>query len=117
MAVNVYTGSLDPIKLALTIGRDKTPIDAAPLNRVKLELINRVSNTVSATVDSNVDFGVFFWNRTRITVKGVPDIYLLEMELQDEGLPIGENFIARLTLYDGANPLGIPWKQFALNSR
>lgn len=117
MAVNVYNGILDPIKLALTTGRDKTPIDAAPLNRVRLELYSRNPTTLVATVDSNVDFGVFFWNRTRITVKGVPDIYLLEMELQDEGLPVGENYIARLTLYDGANPLGLAWKQFAMNVR
>lgn len=117
MAVNVYAGILDPIKLALTTGRNKTPIDAAPLNRVKLDILDRDTLTTLLTLDSQVDFGIFHWNRTRITVKGIPDIYLLELELQDSGLPVQENLIARLTLYDGANPLGIAWKQFAINSR
>lgn len=117
MALNVYNGIPDPIQIALTTGRNKTPIDAAPLNRVRLELLNRDTLASVAVVDSSVDFNVFFWNRTRQTVKGVPDIYLLEMELHNEGLPVGENWLARLTTYDGANPLGIPWKQFALNVR
>lgn len=117
MAINVYNGQLQPIKLALTIGKDKVPIDAAPLNRVRLQLFSRDPTTLVATLDSQTDPGVFFWNRIRMTVKGVPDIYLLELELHDQGLPIGENYIARLTLYDGANPLGVSWKQFAINVR
>jgi len=117
MAVNVYAGLQDPIKFALTIGKDKTPIDAAPLNRVTMDILDRSTLATLVALDSNVDPNVFFWGRTVITVKGVPSIYLLELELHNSGIPIQENLMARLTLYDGANPLGLPWKQFALNSR
>lgn len=118
MAVIVNAGIQDPIKLALTIGPNKTPIDAAPLNKVVLTLVDRDTQAVLLILDSNVvNPGVFFWGRTVITVKGVPDIYLLELELHNSGLPIAENLLARLTLYDAANPLGIAWKQFAINSR
>lgn len=118
MAVNVYAGLLDPIKFALTTGRNKTPIDAAPLTRVKLQLLDRETLAVLNTIDSSVDPDIFFTARTQVTVKGVL-VFLLEMELHfaSLNLPVQENLIARLTLYDGANPLGIPWKQFALNSR
>jgi len=116
MAVNVYAGQLQVIQFALTAGKDKDPVDASPLSRVKLELFNRDNFTLLATVDSQVDAGVFFWVRTQTTVKGVL-IWLLEMELHNEGLPIQEDMVARLTLYDGNFPLGVSWKQFALNSR
>ena len=117
MAVNVYAGQVQPIKFALTSGREKTPVNAEDLSRVKLELLDRNTLQLLATVDSSVDVDVFYWSRTIQTVKGVPDIFLLEMELQDSNLPIQEDMMARLTLYDANNPLGISWKQFALNSR
>jgi len=117
MAVKVTTGVLQPIKLALTIGKNKTPIDAAPLNRVTMDILDRDTLAVLVALDSNVDANVFFWGRTVTTVKGVPSIYLLELELHNSGLPIQENLIARLTLYDAATPLGTAWKQFAINSR
>lgn len=116
MAVNVYATVLDPIKFALTTGKNKTPISAAPLSRVKLELLDRATDLVVDTVDSSIDSDVFFWDRTEETVKGV-SVFLLEMELHNSSLTIKEDMIARLTIYDGANPLGLPWKQFALNSR
>jgi len=117
MAVTVTAGIQDPIQLALTSGREKTPVDASPLNRVKLVLLDRTTLATLLTLDSSVDLNIFYWNRTVQTVKGVPAIYLLELELHDSGLPVQENLLARLTLYDGDNPLGISWKQFSLNSR
>lgn len=117
MAVNVYAGIQDPIKFALTSGKDKAPVDAAPLNRVKLDLLDRTTLATLATLDSTADANVFYWSRTKRTIKGVPDIYLLELELHNSSLPVQENLIARLTLYDAVNPGGIVWKQFALNSR
>jgi len=118
MGVNVVQGITDPIKLVLTTGKDKTPIDAAPLTRMKLELLDRETLAVLNTVDSSVDANVFFNLRTQQTVKGVL-VFLLEMELDGVGLALvkQENLMARLTLYDGLNPNGLPWKQFALNSR
>jgi hypothetical protein len=118
MAVNVNVGIPDPIQFALTTGKNKTPISAAPLTREKLELLDRKTLAVLNTVDSSVDANVFFTLRTQQTVKGVL-VYLLEMELHDAALSlvVQEDLIARLTLYDGSNPLGLPWKQFALNSR
>ncbi len=116
MAVNVYAGQIQPIMLALTIGPRKIPIDAFPLTRAKIEIFDRDTMTSLGVVDSSVDVDVFYWQRTQQTVKGVL-VYLLELELQDEGFPIQEDLVARLTLYDGNNPLGISWKQFALNSR
>jgi len=118
MAVNVVQGIPDPIKFALSTGKNKTPIDAAPLTREKLELLNRKTLAVLNTIDSTVDPNVFFTTRTQATVKGIL-VFLLELELHDAGLALvkQEDLIARLTLYDGGNPLGLPWKQFALNSR
>lgn len=116
MAVNVVQGSPDPIKLALSSGKNKTPVDAFNLTRAKLELLNRTTLALLDTVDSSVDPNVFFWQRTQQTVKGVL-VYLLELELHSSGLTIQEDLIARLTLYDGSHPAGIAWKQFALNSR
>lgn len=116
MAVNVFAGLLDPIKFAITTGKDKTPIDAFPLTKVSLILLNRKSLTVLHTLVSDVDADVFFWTRTQQTVKGVL-VFLLELELHASSLTIEEDMVARLTLYDVANPLGLPWKQFALNSR
>ena len=117
MAANVFAGQVQPIQFALTTGRNKAPVDAAPLTRVRINLLDRETVISLASADSNVDPNVFFWTRTSTTVKGIPDIFLLELELQDSGIPIQEDLIARLTLYDGLNPLGITWKQFALNSR
>ncbi len=117
MAVNVYAGIEQPIKLALTSGKDKDPVSAEPLTRVVLALLNRTTLAVLITLDSSVDSDVFFWDRTSQVVKGVADIYLLELELHDSSLPVQENLMARLTLYDAENPDGIAWKQFALNSR
>ena len=116
MAVNVYTGQTQPIKLALTTGKNKTPITAFPLTRVKLQLLDRITLAVLNTIDSSVDSDVFFWTRTQQTVKGVL-VYLLELELHDSSLTIQDDLMARLTLYDLARPAGISWKQFALNSR
>ena len=116
MAVNVYAGQVQPIQFALTTGKNKTPIDAFALTRVKLQVLDRVTFAVLDTVDSSVDPNVFFWTRTQQTVKGVL-VFLLEMELQDSSLTVQEDLVARLTLYDPANPAGISWKQFALNSR
>lgn len=116
MAINVYTGQVQPIKLALTVGKDKDPLDAAPLNKVKLDILDRDTLAVTASLISDVDANVFFWNRTQIEVKGVL-VWLLELELHASSIPLGENYIARLTLYDGLNPLGITWKQFAINVR
>lgn len=119
MAVIVTQGILDPIQFALTTGLDKTPISAAPLTREVLELLNRKTKTVLHTIDSTIDTDVFFTLRTEQTVKGVPNIHLLEIELHDAALAltVQENMIARLTLYDGLNPNGLPWKQFSLHSR
>ncbi len=117
MAVNVFAGQIQPIQFALTTGRNKTPIDASPLTRVRLQLFDRDTDALLATLDSNTDPNVFFWTRTKTTVKGIIDIFLLELELGNEGLIIQEDLIARLTIYDGLNPLGITWKTFALNSR
>jgi len=116
MAVNVYVGQTQPIQFALTTGKNKTPITAFPLTRVILQLLDRVTMAVLDTVDSSIHSDVFFWTRTQVTVKGV-SVHLLEMELQDSSLTIQEDLVARLTLYDPANPAGISWKQFALNSR
>lgn len=116
MAVNVYAGIPDPIKLCLTIGRRKVPISAQPLTRVRLQLLDRDTYTLLHTLDSSVDADVFYWTRTERTVKGV-DVYLLELELHDSSLTVQEDLLARLTLYDAVNPLGLPWKQFSLNSR
>lgn len=118
MAVNVVQGISDPIKLALTTGKNKTPIDAAPLTRMRLQLLDRKTLAVLNTIDSSVDANVFFNLRTQQTVKGVL-VFLLEMELHAVGLGLveQEDLIARLTLYDGSFPAGIPWKQFSLNSR
>jgi hypothetical protein len=116
MAVNVYTGQAQPIQLALTAGKDKDPVDAAPLNKVTLDILDRETLAVVTALDSSVDANVFFWNRTQILVKGVL-VWLLELELHASSIPLGENYIARLTLYDGLNPLGITWKQFAMNVR
>lgn len=117
MAVNVFAGQPQPIQLALTTGKNKTPISADPLTREKIQLFDRVTNALLHTSDSDVDPNVFFTMRTETTVKGIPNIFLLEIELHNEGVPIKEDMIARLTLYDGTHPLGINWKQFALNSR
>lgn len=117
MAVNVFVGQPQPIQLALTTGRNKSPISAAPLTRARIQLFDRVSNALLHTSDSNTDPNVFFFTRTEVTVKGVPNIHLLEIELHDEGVPIQEDLVARLTLYDATHPMGITWKQFALNSR
>lgn len=118
MAVNVTQGITDPIKLALTTGKNKTPIDAAPLTRMRLDLLDRKTLAVLNALDSTVDANVFFNLRTQVTVKGVL-VFLLELELHAVALALvkQEDLIARLTLYDGANPAGLPWKQFALNSR
>lgn len=118
MGVNVVQGITDPIKLVLTTGKDKTPIDAAPLTRMRLDLLDRKTLAVLNALDSSVDSDVFFNLRTQQTVKGVL-VFLLELELDAVALNLvkQENLIARLTLYDGANPNGLPWKQFALNSR
>jgi len=118
MAVNVYQGIPDPIKFALTTGKNKTPIDAAPLTRERLQLLNRKTLAVVNTIDSSVDSDVFFTTRTQATVKGIT-VFLLELELHAVALALvkQEDMVARLTLYDGSNPLGLPWKQFALNSR
>lgn len=116
MAVNVYAGLQDPIKFALTTGKNKAPIDASPLTKVILELLDRSTLQVLHTLDSSVDADVFFWDRTEETVKGVA-VYLLELELHASSLTVQEDLIARLTIFDGLNPLGLPWKQFALNSR
>jgi len=117
MAVNVFAGQPQPIQLALTTGKNKAPISAQPLTRERIQLFDRVTNALLHTSDSNTDPNVFFTGRTEVTVKGVPNIFLLEIELHNEGVPIKEDMVARLTLYDGAHPLGISWKQFALNSR
>lgn len=117
MAVNVNAGVLQPIQFALTTGKNKTPISAENLTRVKLVLLNRSTLFVLHTLDSNTTPGIFFWNRTSQTVKGIVDIFLLEMELEDQSLVIQDDMIARLTLYDVINPAGLSWKQFALNSR
>jgi len=117
MAINVNAGILQPIQLALTTGKSKTPIDAAALTRVVLVLLNRKTLTVLHTIDSSVTSNVFFWTRTSQVVKGVPNIFLLELELHNQSLTIQEDMIARLTLYDNPNPLGLAWKQFSLNSR
>jgi len=117
MAVNVFVGQPQPIQLALTTGRDKAPISAAPLTRARIQLFDRSTNALLHTSDSDTDSNVFFFTRTEVTVKGIPNIHLLEIELHDRSLPIQEDLVARLTLYDGTHPLGITWKQFALNSR
>lgn len=117
MAVNVFTGQPQPIQFALTTGKIRTPISAEPLTRVKIRLYDRDTGILLHTSDSNVDANVFFFNRTSITVKGVPNIFLLEIELHDRNVIIQEDLIAWLTLYDTAHPNGISWKQFALNSR
>jgi hypothetical protein len=116
MAVNVYAGLQDPIKLVLTTGKEKTPISALALSRVVLDLLDRENEIVLHTIDSLVDVNVFFTNRTEQTIKGV-SVFLLEMELHGLGLTVQEDLIARLTVYDSNNPGGLPWKQFALNSR
>jgi hypothetical protein len=117
MAVNAYAGQVQPIQLVLTSGKNKTPVSAQPLTRVKLELFNRETMTLLDTVDSDVTPTAFFWTRTSQTVKGAADIYLLELELQSTGITVQEDLVARITLYDVANPTGISWKQFTLNSR
>ena len=117
MAVNTYAGQPQPIKFALTTGRRKIPISALNINRATLQIFDRDTLVRLAILDSAIDADTFYWNRTVRTVKGVPFVYLLEMELHNSGLPVQEDLIARLTIYDGANPLGISWKQFSLNSR
>lgn len=116
MAVNVYAGQVQPIKLALTTGKNKTPITAFPLTRIVLQILDRVTFAVLDTVDSNITPAAFFSTRTQQTVKGVL-VHLLELELHNSSLTVQEDLVARLTLYDVANPAGITWKQFALNSR
>lgn len=119
MGVNVIQGIPDPIKFVLTSGVDKTPVSAFPSTRQTLELLDRLSLTQLNFLDSAVDSDVFFNQRTQQTVKGIPNIFLLELELHDAALALvkQEDLIARLTIFDGTNPLGLPWKQFALNSR
>ncbi len=119
MAVNVVQGISDPIKFVLTSGLLKTPISAAPSTRQTLALLNRITLVQLNFLDSDVDSDVFFNDRTSQTVKGVPNIFLLELELHAAALNLvkQEDLIARLTIFDSANPAGLPWKQFTLNSR
>lgn len=116
MAVNTVAGIQSPIQMALTTGPLKTPLDAAPLTRVRLQLFDRQTAGLLETLDSDVTANIFFWTRTQKTVKGVL-VFILEMELHATGIIIQDDLIARLTLYDGPHPNGIEWKQFALNSR
>lgn len=116
MAVNVNAGQVQPIKLALTTGKKKTPISAFPLTRKVLQLLDRKTLAVLDTVDSDITPAAFFSTRTQQTVKGVL-IHLLELELHNSGLTVQEDLVARLTLYDVNFPAGVEWKQFSLNSR
>lgn len=116
MALVVYNGEISSIALALTVERDKQPISAENVSRAVLRLYNRDTGSLIATVDSDVSSNVFFWNRTQKTVKGV-SVFLFEMELGNSSLPVGDNHIARLTLYDPTAPNGISWKEFALTVR
>lgn len=118
MAVNVVQGIPDPIKFVLTTGKDKDPVNAFPSTKQTLEILNRDLVRLNF-LDSSIDSNVFFNQRTEITFKNIPNIFILELELHAVALALvkGENLIARLSVFDGSNPLGLQWKQFALNSR